>query len=102
VSTIALQCRKQRTGAPTSIRIAGARREPPKEVRVDNFEIKGQRLVALSMLGCLVFNYPILELFNRPGTVLGIPVLYAFIFAAWGMLIALMALVVETKVQPDR
>ena len=69
---------------------------------MDNFEIKGQRLVALSMLGCLVFNYPILELFNRPGTVLGIPVLYAFIFAAWGMLIALMALVVETKVQPDR
>ena len=69
---------------------------------MDNFEIKGQRLVALSMLGCLVFNYPILELFNRPWTVLGIPVLYAFIFAAWGLLIALMALVVETKAQSDR
>lgn len=64
---------------------------------MDNFEIRGQRLVALSMLGCLVFNYPILELFNRPGTVLGIPVLYAFIFVAWGLLIALMALVVEAK-----
>ena len=69
---------------------------------MDNFEIKGQRLVGLSMLGCLVFNYPILELFNRPGTVLGIPVLYAFIFAAWGLLIALMALVVETKDRADR
>ena len=64
---------------------------------MDNFEIKGQRLVALSMLGCLVFNYPILELFNRPETLFGIPVLYAFIFVAWGLLIALMALVVETK-----
>lgn len=67
-----------------------------------NFEIKGQRLVALSMLGCLVFNYPILGLFNRPGTVLGIPVLYAFIFTAWGLLIAFMALVVETKDRADR
>jgi hypothetical protein len=28
---------------------------------------------------------------------LGIPVLYASIFAAWGLLIALMALVVEAK-----
>ena len=69
---------------------------------MDNFEIRGQRLVALSMLGCLAFNYPILELFNRPGTVLGIPVLYAFIFAAWGLLIALMAVVVETKDRTER
>ena len=69
---------------------------------MDNFESKDQRLVALAMLGCLAFNYPILELFNRPGTVLGIPVLYAFIFAAWGLLIALMALVVETKNRADR
>ena len=68
---------------------------------MNNFEIKGQRLVALSMLGCLVFNYPILELFNRSGTILGIPVLYAFIFAAWGLLIALMAVVVETKDRGD-
>ena len=69
---------------------------------MDNFEIKGQRLVALAMLGCLVFNYPILELFNRTGTVLGIPVLYAFIFAAWCLLIVLMALVVESKDRADR
>lgn len=69
---------------------------------MDNFEIKGQRLVALAMLGCLVFNYPILELFNRPGTVFGIPALYAFIFAAWCLLIALMALVVESKDRTER
>ena len=69
---------------------------------MDNFEIRSQRMVALSMLGCLVFNYPILELFNRSGTVFGIPVLYAFIFAAWGLLIAMMALVVETKDRTGR
>jgi len=102
MGAIALQCRKQRIGAENSVRSSSARREPPKEERVDNFEIRDQRLVALSMLGCLVFNYPILELFNRPGTVLGIPVLYAFIFAAWGLLIAMMALAVEAKDRAGR
>ncbi|HSD42538.1 MAG TPA: hypothetical protein VLD36_11805 [Burkholderiales bacterium] len=58
-------------------------------------EKKAQRLVALCMLGFLLFNYPLLALFNRPGALLGVPILYAFIFAAWALLIALMALVVE-------
>ncbi|MCZ7562888.1 MAG: hypothetical protein M5U08_02965 [Burkholderiales bacterium] len=55
----------------------------------------GQRLVALGLLGALAFNYPILGLFNRAVAVLGIPLLYAYIFAAWALLIAAMALVVE-------
>jgi hypothetical protein len=53
------------------------------------------RLVALAILGCLLFNYPILALFNRPAMVFGIPVLYAWIFGAWLALIALMAHAVE-------
>ena len=53
------------------------------------------RLVALCMLGCLLFNYPILALFNVRGTVLGIPVLYAYIFTVWALLIALIALAVR-------
>jgi type IV secretory pathway VirB3-like protein len=53
------------------------------------------RLVALAMLGSLLFNFPLLALFNRPGTILGIPVLYAWIFGAWMALIVLMALAVE-------
>jgi hypothetical protein len=53
------------------------------------------RLIALCMLGCLLFNYPILALFNRPATFLGIPVLYAWIFGAWTVLIVLMARAVE-------
>jgi hypothetical protein len=47
------------------------------------------------MLGLLLFNYPILALFNLSGTVFGVPVLYAYIFTAWAGLIALMALVAE-------
>jgi hypothetical protein len=57
--------------------------------------LKAQRLAALFLLGCLLFNYPLLSLFNQPGEVFGIPVLYAYIFGAWAGLIALLALVVE-------
>jgi hypothetical protein len=61
---------------------------------MDRFDSKAQRLVALCLLGFLLLNYPILAVFNRPGLVFGIPVLYAYIFAAWAALIALMAAVV--------
>jgi hypothetical protein len=61
------------------------------------FETKGQRLTALCLLGFLLFNYPVLALFNLPTAVLGIPVLYAWIFCAWAVLIALMAWVVEKR-----
>jgi len=54
-----------------------------------------QRLVALFVLGCLLFSYPLLSLFNTGGTLWGIPLLYVYLFGAWGVLIALMVLVVE-------
>ena len=60
-------------------------------------EAKGQRLIALFIFGCLLFNYPVLSLFNVPADVFGVPVLYAYIFAAWATLVVLMALVVEAR-----
>ena len=59
--------------------------------------IKGQRLVALFLLGVLLFNYPLLNLFASHVMVFGIPVLYAYVFAVWALLIGLMALVVEKR-----
>jgi hypothetical protein len=59
-------------------------------------EAKSQRFIALCMLGMVLFNFPILALFNVGGTILGVPVLYAYIFLAWAALIALMALVAES------
>lgn len=56
---------------------------------------KAARLVGLCMLGMLMFNYPILALFNRTGAVFGVPLLYAWIFGAWAVLIVLMARAVE-------
>jgi hypothetical protein len=54
---------------------------------------KSQRFIALCMLGLLLFNYPILALFNVTGAVFGVPLLYAYIFIAWAALIAMMAYV---------
>jgi len=56
---------------------------------------KGQRLVGIFLLGCLLFNYPLLALFNVRVTVLGVPLLYAYLFTAWALLIALVAFVIE-------
>jgi hypothetical protein len=64
---------------------------------MDNRDIKGQRLIALFILGCLLFNYPVLSLFNVAGQTFGVPVLYAYIFVAWALLVTLMALVVEAR-----
>ena len=60
-------------------------------------ERKGQRLIALFIFGCLLFNYPVLSLFNVADEAFGVPVLYAYIFAAWALLVALMALAVESR-----
>ena len=40
-------------------------------------------------------NFPLLAVFNVPGTLFGVPVLYAYFFLAWAALVALMALVIE-------
>jgi hypothetical protein len=56
---------------------------------------RGARLVALFLLGCLLFNYPLLALFNVRASVFGIPLLYAYLFAAWALLIALVAFVMQ-------
>ncbi|MNC90382.1 hypothetical protein D3C83_64730 [compost metagenome] len=59
--------------------------------------VRGQRLAALCLLGILLFNYPLLAVFNVQGSLLGVPVLYAYFFLAWAALIALMALVIERR-----
>lgn len=57
-----------------------------------NSRRKEERLVALALLGFLLFNYPLVSLFSTNGTVLGVPELYAYLFASWALLVALMGL----------
>jgi hypothetical protein len=57
--------------------------------------LTAQRLVALFLLGWILFNFPILSLFNHQGAVFGVPVLYAWLFGVWMVLIGLMAWTIE-------
>ena len=59
---------------------------------------KGQRLVGLFLLGCLLFSYPLLAVFNVRASVFGVPLLYAYLFSAWAFLIVLIAAIME---RPD-
>ena len=59
--------------------------------------ITGQRLVGLFLLGCVLFNYPLLYLFNHPVSITGVPLLYAYLFGTWAVLIGLMAWVIERR-----
>jgi hypothetical protein len=61
--------------------------------------LKGQRLVALFLLGCLLFNYPLLSLFASEIRIWGIPLVYVYLFSAWAILIAAMALIIERRDQ---
>ena len=53
--------------------------------------------MALFLLGVLLLNFPLLPLVDQPFVVLGVPLLYAYVFAVWALLIGLMALVLETR-----
>jgi hypothetical protein len=48
--------------------------------------------LVLFVVALLAFNPPILSIFSVPDLVFGIPLLYVYIFAAWGCVIALLAL----------
>ena len=50
-----------------------------------------QRVIAVFLLGCLLFSYPLLALFDVPASVAGVPLLYAYLFVAWAGLIVLIA-----------
>lgn len=54
-----------------------------------------ERLTAAFLLGLLLFMPPFLAVASRDVTVAGIPLLYAWLFGGWLVLIVLLALVVE-------
>ena len=60
--------------------------------------IKGlgvQRLVALFFGGMVLFNFPLLALWDRDLTLFGLPLFPAALFVGWGVLIAVVGWTVE-------
>lgn len=52
-------------------------------------------IVVLFVGAGLAINYPLLELFNRPLTLFGIPLLYLYLYLVWLLLIIVLIVVVE-------
>lgn len=63
--------------------------------------LKNRRLVGVFFLGLILFNYPVLSLFNLPGSFLGIPILYGYLFAAWTGLIAIVIFITNLGTHSD-
>ena len=57
----------------------------------------GDRHLALFFLGVFLLSPPFLTLFSGDGMVFGVPLLFIYLFAAWGVLILLMALASEGR-----
>jgi hypothetical protein len=56
-----------------------------------------QRLVAVGLVGVLLLYSPVLSLVDQARLWLGVPVLYIYLFAVWGLLIAAMAWIAEGR-----
>ena len=56
-----------------------------------------QRLLALFGAGWLLFSYPLLRLWLSEATVFGLPLLPVALFAAWALLIVLLAVLMEQR-----
>jgi len=50
-------------------------------------DLTARRLAALFAVGLAALYPPLLGAFNRPGSVLGIPILPLYLFAVWGGLV---------------
>ena len=51
----------------------------------------GERSVALFLLGAVAFSPPLLAIAQLPAQIFGIPLLYVYLFAAWSVIIVLLA-----------
>jgi hypothetical protein len=56
---------------------------------------KNARLVAIALLAFVLLNGPLLSVADSDARVLGVPVLVAYLFTAWALVIALLALIVR-------
>ncbi len=54
-----------------------------------------QRLAGLFTLALLLFNFPLIALWDRDATLLGVPLFPAALFLVWALLIAALAWLME-------
>jgi uncharacterized membrane protein len=57
--------------------------------------VTGEGLFFLFLLGVFLFNPPLLSIFDLPLQVFGVPLLYIYLFSCWGVLLLLVAFIIE-------
>jgi hypothetical protein len=55
----------------------------------------GGWFVAIAVLGIILLVPPLLSAFNQGGQVFGMPVIWVYLLAVWGLIIGLVALLVR-------
>ena len=55
------------------------------------------RLIGISILFFLLFNFPFLSIWGKEGVVWGIPRLVFAVFFLWGLILLFMVLIIERK-----
>ena len=73
--------------APERAAAARARRQETSVFK----GLLSQRLLALFAVGALLFNFPLLALWDRDVSVFGVPLFPAALFSLWALLIGLLA-----------
>lgn len=63
-----------------------------------------ESIVILFVVAALALNYPFLEMFDRAWALLGVPLLYFYLYLVWFVVIVLLIVVVEHSEihEPDR
>jgi hypothetical protein len=56
---------------------------------------KNPRMVAVAALALLLFDYPLLAVFDVDVRVLGLPLMWAYLFTTWALVIAVLAWIVR-------
>ena len=72
---------------------AGRRLDGPASRRSGAEANSRSQLIAVTALAAACFTYPLLSLFDRPVRVLGVPLIWAYLFGVWALLIVVVAVV---------
>ncbi len=58
---------------------------------------KSSKMIVLSLLGWLVLSFPLLSIVSVFESVLGIPVLFLYVFTAWLLFIGVIFLISQSR-----
>jgi len=62
---------------------------------MNRYRRKGERLAVVALAAALLWNYPLLSLFSTEQMLLGVPILYIYLFTVWLLFIAAIAFLIR-------